>query len=165
MNIYASEYAQKVLDFNRIVVARSPEGWIVRGDGALRQLRVPSSLGVPNVAASRGIAGYQARANDVYVHTAGSDAVLQLAPQVPAQPYLVEANGRLANWQQSGQQGRSSLQFGLQAHVPLRFSLANVSGCRVEGDGRPLSGVAQGGITRYELKQNGIERISVSCAS
>jgi hypothetical protein len=92
---------------------------------------------------------------------------------VPTQPYLVEANGRIANWQhgghqggqQSGQPGRSSLQFGLQAHVPLRFSLANVSGCRVEGDGRPLAGVAQGGITRYELKQNGIERISVSCAS
>jgi hypothetical protein len=173
MNVYASEYAQKVLDFNRIVVARGPEGWIVRGDGALRELRVPSSLGVPNVAASRGVAGYQTRANDIYVHTAGADAVLQLAPQVPTQPYLVEANGRIANWQHGGQQGgqqsgqpaRSSLQFGLQAHVPLRFSLANVSGCRVEGDGRPLAGVAQGGITRYELKQNGIERISVSCAS
>jgi hypothetical protein len=161
MNVYASEYAQKVLDFNRIVVARGAEGWIVRGDGALRQLRIPSSLGVPNVAASRGIAGYQMRGNDIYVHAAGADAVLQLAPQVPAQPYLVEANGRIANWQQE----RSTMQFGLQAHVPLRFSLGNVSGCRVEGDGRPLAGVAQGGITRYELKQNGIERISVSCAS
>jgi hypothetical protein len=122
---------------------------------------MPASLGVPDVAASRGIAGYQPRANDIYVHTAGDAALLKVAPQVAAQPYLVEANGRVENWQQD----RGTTQFSLRAHVPLRFSLANVSGCRVEGDGRPLAGAAQGGITRYELKQNGIERISVSCAS
>jgi hypothetical protein len=161
MNIYASEYALKVLDFNRMVVARSPEGWIIRGGGALRELRMPASLGVPDVAASRSIAGYQSRANDYYVHTADGSALLKVAPQVPAQPYLVDANGRVENWQQD----RGTMQFSLRAHVPLRFSLANVSGCRVEGDGRPLAGAAQGGITRYELKQNGIERISVSCAS
>jgi uncharacterized protein (TIGR01370 family) len=161
MNIYASEYAQKVLDFNRMVVARSPEGWIVRGGGALRQLRVPNTLGVPDVSASQGIAGYSPRGNDLYVHMAGGEALLKLAPQVATQPYLVEANGRLANWRLEG----STTQFGLQAHVPLRFALANVSGCRVEGDGRPLQGAVQGGITRYELKQNGIDRISVTCAS
>jgi hypothetical protein len=122
---------------------------------------MPSSMGVPDLAASRGIAGYQTRGTDTYVHTADSQAMLRVAPQVPAQPYLVDANGRITAWQRD----RSSMQFSLQAHVPLRFSLANVSGCRVEGDGRPLTGVAQGGITRYELKQNGIERISVSCAS
>ena len=111
MNIYASEYAQKVLDFNRIVVARGPDGWMIRGGDALRELRVPASLGVPDVAASRGIAGYQPRANDYYVHLAEADAVLQLAPQVPTQPYLVEANGRIMGWRQE----RSTLQFGLQA--------------------------------------------------
>jgi polysaccharide biosynthesis protein PelA len=161
MNVYASEYAQKVLDFNRMVVARGPDGWIVRGGESLRELRVPSSMGVPDLSASRAIAGYQTRGTDTYVHTADSEAVLRLAPQVPAQPYLADANGRLSAWRRDG----STMQFSLQAHVPLRFSLANVAGCRVEGDGRPLTGVAQGGITRYELKQNGIERISVSCAS
>jgi hypothetical protein len=162
MNVYASEYAQKVLDFNRMVVARSAEGWIVRGGGALRQLRVPASLGVPDMAASRAVAGYQRGTTDHYVHLAdGADALVRLAPQAPARPYLAEANGRVTAWSQDA----STMQFGLQAHVPLRFALANVSGCRVQGDGRPLSGVAQGGLTRYELKQNGIDRISISCAS
>jgi hypothetical protein len=118
-------------------------------------------MGVPDLSASRGVAGYQTRGTETYVHTAASEAVLRLAPQVPAQPYLADANGRVSAWQRD----RSNIQFGLQAHVPLRFSLANVSGCRVEGDGRPLAGVTQGGITRYELKQNGIERISVFCGA
>ena len=161
MNIYASEYAQKVLDFNRVVVARGPEGWIVRGGDALRELRAPAALGVPDMAGSRAVAGYQSRANENYIHLTDSDALLKLVPQAATQPYLVEANGRIGSWKQEG----SSMQFSLQAHVPLRFSLANISGCRVEGDGRALTGVSQGGITRYELKQNGIERISISCAS
>ena len=161
MNVYASEYAQKVLDFNRMVVARSPDGWMIRGGGSLRELRMPSSLGVPDVAASRAIAGFQQRANDVYVHTAAPDALLKLAPNVAPQPYLVEANGRVERWQHDGR----TMRFSLQGHVPLRFSLANVSGCQVDGDAGPLAGIAQGGMTRYELKQNGIERISVSCAS
>ncbi|HEX2824787.1 MAG TPA: endo alpha-1,4 polygalactosaminidase [Burkholderiales bacterium] len=161
MNVYASEYAQKVLDFNRMVVARSADGWMIRGGGTLRELRMPSSLGVPDVSASRAIAGFQRRANDIYVHTAAPDALLRLAPDAPSQPYLVEANGRVERWQHDG----STLRFGLQGYVPLRFSLANVSGCQVDGDAGPLAGVAQGGMTRYELKQNGIERISVSCAS
>jgi hypothetical protein len=134
---------------------------MIRGGGALRELRMPVSLGVPDIAASRAITGYRIHATDVYVHTAESDALLKVAPQVRAQPYVVEANGRLDKWQQDA----GSMQFSLQAHVPLRFALANVSGCRVDGDARPLAGIAQGGITRYELKQNGIERISVSCAS
>jgi polysaccharide biosynthesis protein PelA len=161
MHVYASEYAQKVLDFNRMVIARSAEGWRIRGGGALRELRMPSSLGVPDVAASRAISGYQRRASEIYVHTAAADALLKLAPQATAQPYVVDANGRIERWQQDG----GTLRFSLQAHVPLRFSLANVSGCQVVGDAGALAGVAQGGITRYELKQNGIERISVSCAS
>lgn len=162
MNIYASEYAQKVLDFNRVVIARGAEGWIVRGGGALRELRAPAGLGVPSVADSRGIAGYQPRGStDNYIHLTGSDALVKLVPQAATQPYLVEANGRIGSWKQD----RSTIEFSLQAHVPLRFSLANISGCRVEGDGRALTGVSQGGTTRYELKQNGIERISISCAS
>jgi uncharacterized protein (TIGR01370 family) len=161
MNVYASEYALKVLDFNRTVVARSTDGWIVRNSGALRELRMPAALGVPNLASSSGLAGFASRANDIYVHMTGGSALVRVASQPAAQPYLVDANGRVENWQQDGR----SLQFSLRAHVPLRFSLANVAGCRVQGDGRPLAGVAQGGITRYELKQNGIERLSVSCAS
>ena len=38
------------------------------------------------------------------------------------------------------------MQFGLQGYVPLHFALANISKCRVEGDGKPL---ARGAIIYY----------------
>ncbi|MGZ5118449.1 MAG: bifunctional glycoside hydrolase 114/ polysaccharide deacetylase family protein [Burkholderiales bacterium] len=160
MNIYPSQYIEKVLDFNRMVVARASDGWLIRGDGAVRELRMPSALGVPSIATSRAIAGYEQSGNQVYVHLAEGDARLELKPQSAAEPYVVEANGRIERWARDG----STLQFGVNAYVPLRFALANVAACRVDGDGSPLSGVTQGGITRYELKHNGIERVSITCA-
>ncbi|MGZ5142899.1 MAG: hypothetical protein ACXWCP_04960, partial [Burkholderiales bacterium] len=126
----------------------------------VRELRMPSALGVPSIATSRAIAGYEQSGNQVYVHLAEGDARLELKPQSAAEPYVVGANGRIERWARDG----STLQFGVNAYVPLRFALANVAACRVDGDGSPLSGVTQGGITRYELKHNGIERVSITCA-
>ena len=160
MNIYASDYAQKVNDFNRTVIARGPDGWIVRSGESLRQVRVPAALGTPDLGASSGVTGFQTRGNERYVHLADGNAVIRFGTTPPAQSYVVDANGRIERFERKG----GSAQFALRAHVPLRFSLANVSGCRVEGDGKPLAGTTQGGVTRYELKQNAIERLSITCA-
>lgn len=161
MNIYASEYAQKVLDFNRAVVARTADGWLIRTSGALREVRAPVSLGTPDIAASQNIAGYSRQGNEQYIHLADGEARLRFGADSPRQPYIVDANARIERWQRNG----STIQFALQGHVPLRFSLGNVGACRVSADGKPLSGIAQGGITRYEMKQNGSDRISITCAS
>ncbi|HYC46731.1 MAG TPA: bifunctional glycoside hydrolase 114/ polysaccharide deacetylase family protein [Burkholderiales bacterium] len=161
MNVYASEYAQKALDFHRTVVARSDEGWIVRTGESLRQLRAPASLGLPDFQASPGVAGVASHGAENYIHLADGRAVLRFTQQAPSQPYLVEANGRVERMQRTGR----SAELALRGHMPLRFSLANVAGCRVEGDGRPLSGATQGSVTRYELKQNAIERLSITCAA
>jgi hypothetical protein len=160
MNIYPSQYIEKVLDFNRMVIARSTDGWLIRGGDAVRELRVPAALGIPNIKASRAIAGYEHSGAQMYVHLAEGDARLKLEADVTAEPYLVDANGRIERWARDG----STLQFGLQAYVPLRFSLANVRGCVVDGDGTVLTGVAEGSVTRYELRQHGIERVAISCA-
>lgn len=160
MNIYASEYAQKVNDSNRTVIARGPGGWVVRTGEALRQVRVPAALGMPDLAASSGVAGFVTRGSERYVHLAGGEAVIRFAQKQPTEPYVVDANGRIERFERSGR----SAQFTLRAHVPLRFSLANVAGCRVEGDGRRLAGATAGGVTRYQLKQNAIDRLSITCA-
>ncbi|HEV7799759.1 MAG TPA: bifunctional glycoside hydrolase 114/ polysaccharide deacetylase family protein [Burkholderiales bacterium] len=160
MNVYASEYARKVLDFNHLVVARSPEGWLVRGGGALRELRVPAALGMPDISQSVGISGFEDHGDDRYVHMAGSDALLRTGSQEASQPYLVEANGRLSAWHRDGAESG----FDLSAYVPLHFSMANVAGCSVQGNGKPLSGTAVGGITSYDLKTDRTERISISCS-
>jgi hypothetical protein len=113
------------------------------------------------MSASRGIAGYSAARNDRYVHLADGEARLRLVAKDAGAPYVADANARIEDWSQEGPTTR----FALRGHVPLKFSLANVSRCRVEADGRPLSGAVSGAVTRYELKQNGIERLSITCAS
>lgn len=45
------------------------------------------------------------------------------------------------------------------------MNIANDSQCHDGGDGRSLIGATPGSVTRYELKQNAIERLSVNCAS
>ena len=159
INIYASHYAQKVLDFNRTVIARSAEGWLVRGAGAVRELRAPAALGVPHMAESVAIAGFQPRGAELYVHLVAGDALLRFTHAPQREPRLVEANGHLENWRREG----SGIQFALRGHAPLRFALANVSGCRVESAGTALNATTKGDTAHYALAQHGIDRISITC--
>jgi hypothetical protein len=49
--VYASEYIRKVLDFNDFVVARTPDGLRLRGNGDLRTVRLPLAGPAPDLAA------------------------------------------------------------------------------------------------------------------
>lgn len=46
-----------------------------------------------------------------------------------------------------------------------RLAPERVSVCRAERDGKPLIRANQGGVSRYGLKQNASERLSITCAS
>src|SRR6185436_7226346 len=58
MNVYASEYVDRVLDFRSATVARDGDAWVVRAGQHLRELRAPAELGPPDLEASAGVAGY-----------------------------------------------------------------------------------------------------------
>lgn len=164
--VFASEYIRKVRDFHTLAIARDGGGWRVRGDGELRTLRLPTALGAPQMAASRGVAGYRGGAEGLYVHLTGGSAWLRTAqtsaaptlaaspagadapataPAEPASapvttrplPYLVDANARIAEWNVAADGTRAD--FRLQGHAPLAFSLANARGCQVRADQRTLS--------------------------
>jgi hypothetical protein len=92
------------------------------------------------------------------VHLAGGEARIKFGGDAARTPYLVDANGRIEKFQRDG----SAMQFTMTSHTPARFSVANASGCRVQANGRPVSGIGQGGTTRYELKENG-GTISATC--
>jgi hypothetical protein len=54
--VYASEYIRKVLDFQRLTLARRLDGcWQLRGDGALTTLRIDPEQGSVDTARSRGV--------------------------------------------------------------------------------------------------------------
>lgn len=135
--IQVSDYIRMVRDFDRIGLARSARGWRVQTEGGLRTLRLPSALGEPDLAASTGVAGYSAHADVWFVHLAGTTAELVLHPPGAAPsraPRLDSANARITAF--SAQAG--VLRWQLQGQVPLRVRLANVAGCKLRVNGRPL---------------------------
>jgi uncharacterized protein (TIGR01370 family) len=159
-NIYASEYVDKVLDFNRIVVARSAEGWLIRGGDALRELRAPVSLGVPDVAGSRAVAGYSEYNRETYIHLAGAQAMVRFAPPPQRAAYLADANGRVERATRDG----TGMNFALRGHLPLAFTLGNAVGCQVSADGKPLAGApAANGALQFKLPHNASAAIQVAC--
>ncbi|SOE58721.1 extracellular protein [Caballeronia arationis] len=136
MPVYASEYAQKVLDFERMSIARDGDFWRVHGGGALRTVRLPPGR-APELASAEGVAGYLAGPGGVYVHLTGTDARFRTVDAARAQslPYLADANGAISRFARTA----NGLSFDLASHVAPRFSLAGARACRVSADGRALS--------------------------
>ncbi|MEO6094995.1 MAG: bifunctional glycoside hydrolase 114/ polysaccharide deacetylase family protein [Fibrobacteria bacterium] len=158
-NLYVSEYVPKILDFNGFSLAKSGSAWAFRGRGDLRELRIPASMGFPDLAKSRGIAGYADVGGNRYIHATGSEGLLVLGPRPPTQPFLWSANGALAGWEA---RGRGFL-MTLRGHLDLAFVLAGAGSCRVTADGKPLEGNAvQGGNRAFKLAARGAA-IEVAC--
>jgi peptidoglycan/xylan/chitin deacetylase (PgdA/CDA1 family) len=132
--IFASDFILKARDFESIVLAREDGGWRIRGNGALRTLRTPATMGTPDIASSSGIAGHLAGKEGNYIHLADSDALLRLSSAKPAGPYLAAANARLVQWQPDA----GNIRFSLRGHQPIEFSLGNAGNCRVSAAGRTL---------------------------
>lgn len=158
-NLYVSEYAPKVVDFTRIALARSGQGWVIRTAGKLKQLRIPAAMGYPDLKLSEGIAGYADEGEVRYLHMADSRCKLVLSAKPPEQPYLASANGSLIDWHAESR----GLGMRLQGHLNLVFSLGGVNACRVISDGVKLNGKAEaGGLLAYRLPVTQA-KIEVSC--
>jgi hypothetical protein len=139
-----------VLDFNRAVVARTPDGWRVRGLDALRTLRAPRALGFPQ----GDVAGYAVQGEDLYIHLAGDDAEIRFATAPGSEPMLKEANARVSAVTRSP----GAMRFALQGEVPLEVALHGA--CRVRADGRAIVPEADG---RYRLPGTHAREIDVRC--
>lgn len=133
--VHGADFLDKAADFYTAVIARDGDAWLYRGQGSLRTLRAPDALGYPDPAASSGLVGYSPGPEGRYLHLAGGESRLRFAPAATPRPYLVDANARVADWSADG----GALRFTLHGYQPLRFTLANVVGCKVDADGRALT--------------------------
>lgn len=147
--VFPSTYSHIALGFEHAAIARDGDSYLIRNYGMDRTLRIPVSMGYPDMAASRNVAGFDDHGKARYIHLGpGGDARLVLSAHPPATPYLRSANGlteRLAV-------GTGSLRLKLAAVVaPLEFTLGHAAGCKVEVDGRPAKGQRQGKFTHYRI--------------
>lgn len=126
---FASDYAQRVRDFHRMVVARDADGaWLIRGAGAIRQVRLPLAAGVPDLAASTAIAGWNVANDARYLHLAAPNArlVMGAAPDAP-QPRIDNANGRIVAFART----TDGFDATIGGHVPVSFEAADVETCEI----------------------------------
>ncbi len=160
-NIYISEYFEKVMGFNHVVIAKTQEGWLIRNYGALRELRIPISAGYPDLSKSQNIAGYNKHGNSYYLHLGpDTQTYLQLQPKPPINAYLASANARLTKFERT----KDGLLFDFKGHMPLIFELANAKGCSLK-DG---NGILQGkqttdGMTEFKLAGTQSHGLTLRC--
>lgn len=162
--VFTSEFIAKVQDFHGLALAREGEGWRVRGNGALRTLRLPTVLGAAQPERSRGVAGWSEGPEGTYAHLTAGQAWLRAAPmQTPAAPALRDANARITHWDMQAQGG----EFQLQGHGPLEFSLHLPSPCQVRAHQRTLAPQSSPTPARTDIRHYRLNdvtaRIQIHC--
>ncbi len=156
--IYTSEYIEKVLDFNRTVIAWDGSGWLIRNNGQMRQIRIPRTLGYPDLQNSNKVAGFNDHGDSRYLHLLpGGEARVQLEKLSPAEPYLASAGGFLDYLER----GNNSLKLGLHGYTPFRIHIGNAKGCRFS---KGIKAVTSGNINELvaELPE-GKHAFTVDC--
>ncbi len=150
-SIYASDYAEKVLDFNRTVVARTFDGWLVRNGGALRELRLPSAMGFPQLDAGANIAGFNEHNGERYVHLGpGGMAEIRLREKADGKPYVSRVNGSLSKFARNGR----GVSFTVTGMTAMELVMENAGRCTVFSGNRALVPVsAINGRLTYRLKE------------
>ncbi|HHJ18267.1 MAG TPA: hypothetical protein ENJ84_00310, partial [Gammaproteobacteria bacterium] len=136
--VFASEYIQKVQNFQTVGIAKKLEGgWQISGAEALRSFRLPKSLGWPDFNRSHSIAGARKLSDGIYLHTlAAQKQDLYVTPYIPQNTYLFQANGRIHQWQREGQQ----IHFNISAQVPILLEISTFSSqCKIQWQGGELT--------------------------
>ncbi|RMJ02708.1 hypothetical protein DOQ08_02172 [Marinobacter litoralis] len=131
--LYLSDYAKRVQgQYYSALLQPAPNSYRWRGARAPSTVRISQNQ-FPDMARSQGVAGYHDVGDVRFVHLAGNDPLLVLAPEPSPGPMLDSANAELVDWQRSRKNGRWHLQFELKGYQPLDFALSGTSECRVRG--------------------------------
>ena len=158
--VFASDYARKVQDFAQVSVARTAAGWRIRGTDNIHTLRIPGSMGSPQIDASTAVGGFKRQGDVTYIHLAANAAELVLAPTEPTTVRLISANAQL----QSVQKVTSGYRWDLIGHVPLEFTLAHADRCTVTAEGRVLKPRRTSDeLDHYKIASHAARPIEATC--
>jgi hypothetical protein len=162
--VSVSDYVRKVLDFNSMVVARTRDGWLVRGNGNLRELRAPLTLGQPVTDAGGAVAGFIRHGDSQYLHVADSEANIRFRKSAATLPYLVSANARVSNLKSVVAADGKTVSLALNGQVPLNFALALNANCSVHADGLPVKlHLKANGVSHFSVQNHVIDQLRIHC--
>ncbi|MBX3709405.1 MAG: endo alpha-1,4 polygalactosaminidase [Gammaproteobacteria bacterium] len=136
INFFATEYIDKVQDFNHLAIARQGKGWLIRTGGKLRELRIAQREGYPDLVNSKNVIGYNTHGDDYYIHLGpAAESYVQLAATPSSIPYLISANAVVKQFQRNEQE----LNVSLTGYLPLKLSMGNMDHCWMEHEGKMLT--------------------------
>lgn len=129
--IFTSAYVDKVMDFNRTVIARQGDGWLVRNLGALRELRLPRAAGYPDLHRSRNLIGYSDHGDSRYLHLGpGGEALVVLSVKPPELPYVESVGGEVTFFERFSH----GIRMRINARRATTIRLGAAGGCRLYAD-------------------------------
>lgn len=160
--IHVSQYVRQVQDFNHMVIARTRDGWQVRGEGSLRELRAPLALGWPEIEV--GVAGYNRDNKQQYLHLGESEASIRFSKVATTSPYLVSANASVAHVALTQIKESQTLNLALIGHVPLEFALSLQPSCSVFASGRVIRADSiRNGVSHFSMRDHAVDELRIHC--
>ena len=158
--VYVSEYIQKVHDFNKMVVGKAGDTWKIRGARQLRELRIPQTMGYPELQKNLGIIGFSDHESDRYIHVNDQPEVTLKFAKIPSKvPYLRNTNGQILDWKRVG----NSVRFTLKSYTPLTVSMGNAKECHVMANAGHVENRQEGKVLNIFVKQQREKPISFTC--
>lgn len=160
--LQVTDYIDRVNDFNQTVIAKSIQdngnSWLIVNNKSLNEFRWPIAQGYPDLAKSKNVTGFSVYNNDYYIHLGKqNDTWIRFTKSQPTQPYLVEANAEISQWDILS---KDEIRFSLKGYVPLSFTLAGMQHCRLEHDKMPLTA---NNFNSYHLKDANFGTFEIHC--
>lgn len=161
MNIYASDYYNKIVDFNQLAIAKKEGGWWFETNDELRELRLPITMGYPDLTRSQNIIGYSTYHKVHYVHLGpGGEAMLWMSKNPPTLPFLIDANTRVTRFTRTNK----GIDFALDGYLPAKFRFANMQNCALWRGKKEISPRSQqDNQNYYEFKKGTKYELSIRC--
>lgn len=156
--IYSSEYIQKVLDFNDLAIARSPQGYRIRGNNQLKTLRFnhPQSIDFNH---SPQLMGFNHHNQEQYLHLANNNLDINIQDTPSTLAYIESANGQISQFQRY----LNSVTFNIKSYQPLRVSFANSQKCVLKANGKVLKTRQQNSRLLLEVDAHELSSLRLSC--
>ncbi len=170
--VYVDEYQAKVRAFRQQVVVRHLDGSFgFHGGDALRTVRVPTELGLPDLAASRGVVAVRTLPQGCYVSFAADHGPRQLVlgQKRLERPHVVQVNATVLTFKPAAPaSGGSQIQLRIAGHVPLVFELGGLTArthCRLTTSAGSIVGDAdRNGLLKLTLTTNDTGEGILLCA-
>ena len=161
LSLWVSDFIQRQKGaYYTSMALRADGGYQLRALQGLRTVRLPKSLGWPDLTRSTNVAGVRDLPQGRYVHLSGPQATLYLRAAADPGPSLFEANIPLNQWQRDAQ-GRVRL--GFSGQFPLSFSVQARGKCRLQVAGTTVNALAEGKLQRFSLNRTQVDDALLEC--